>query len=281
MTIRENLDDMSSSFNLQITAKQQTILIFLNDQENITQNELNQRINTLEEDLIFEKSQFLNDVIAKTKRRRVDLEKQHKLKLLQSEIVVLKNNFRQNDFEKTKLLKIESIMKIDTAFKTTMSFVLNNVTTDISHSKRSLKLDKIFAYHEKSIKKHRNYVRDLITIFRMILEKFSIEKFKIVFVMQTLIDEFKKIWYIFEKKNSDHELIFQKYCNYLLNFVENSINRHLHHFQLFIDVKQKEKQSIASFDAHLNSLKNHLIFTSKFRELFIYLSSWDRSWKRH
>jgi hypothetical protein len=111
----------------------------------------------------------------------------------------------------------------------------------ISH-RRTLKLDKIFLYHDKSIKKHRNYVRNLTTIFRLIFDDFSTKNFKIIYVMQFLARESKKIWYRFEKKNFDHEYIFKKYCEHLLDFVKNLINRQLHHAQLFIDIKQKKKQ---------------------------------------
>ncbi len=89
---------------------------------------------------------------------------------------------------------------------------------------RTFKLDKIFLYHDKSIKKHWDYVRNLTTTFHLIFDDFSTKNFKIVYVMQFLAKKSKKIWYCFEKKNFDHEYIFEKYCEYLLNFVENSIN---------------------------------------------------------
>jgi hypothetical protein len=55
--------------------------------------------------------------------------------------------------------------------------------------------------------------------------------------MQSLTEEFKKTWYRFEKQNLDHEYIFKKYCEHLLDLIENSINRHLHHAQFFSNAK--------------------------------------------
>jgi hypothetical protein len=57
--------------------------------------------------------------------------------------------------------------------------------------------------------------------------------FKIVYIMQSLAKEFKETWFRFEKQNFDHEYIFKKYCEHLLNLIKNFVNRHLHHTQFF------------------------------------------------
>ncbi len=125
--------------------------------------------------------------------------------------------------------------------------------------KRTIKFDKIFLYHDKSVKKHRDYVKNLMTTFRLISDDFSTKDFKIVYDMQFLIKKFKKTWYRFKKQNFDYEYIFKKYCEYLFNLIENFVNRHLHHAQLFSNAKQEEKQSMQIFDAFLNNLENQLI----------------------
>jgi hypothetical protein len=94
--------------------------------------------------------------------------------------------------------------------------------------------------------------------------------------MQSLAKEFKKTWYRFEKQNLDHEYTFKKYCEHLLDLIENFVNRHLHHAQLFSNAKQKKKQSMQTFDAFLNNLENQLIsYIEKQRiiHLFIKLRS--------
>jgi hypothetical protein len=74
--------------------------------------------------------------------------------------------------------------------------------------------------------------------------------------MQSLAEESKKTWYRFEKQNLDHEYIFKKYCEHLLDLIENLVNRHFHHAQFFSNAKQKKKQSMQTFDAFLNNLES-------------------------
>jgi hypothetical protein len=110
----------------------------------------------------------------------------------------------------------------------------------------------------------------------LILDDFSTKNFKIVYAMQSLAKEFKKTWYRFEKQNFDHEYIFKKYCEHLLDLIENLVNRHFHHAQLFSNAKQKKKQSMQAFDAFLNNLESQLIsYIEKQRiiHLFIKLKS--------
>jgi hypothetical protein len=99
---------------------------------------------------------------------------------------------------------------------------------------------------------------------------------KIVYAMQSLTEEFKKTWYRFEEQNLDHDYIFKKYCEHLLDLIENSINRHFHHAQLFSNAKQEEKQSMQAFNAFLNNLENQLtsyIEKQRIIHLFIKLRS--------
>jgi hypothetical protein len=110
----------------------------------------------------------------------------------------------------------------------------------------------------------------------LISDDFSTKDFKIVYVMQSLTKEFKKTWYRFEKQNLDHEYIFKKYCEHLLDLIENLVNRHLHHAQLFSNAKQKKKQSMQAFDAFLNNLESQLtsyIKKQRIIHLFIKLRS--------
>jgi hypothetical protein len=164
-------------------------------------------------------------------------------------------------------LKIHRIIQISLGYDelswvrlTSFWRVVSNQREDVTTSrKRSIKFDKISLYHDKLIKEHRNYVRNLTTIFRLIFDDFSTKDFKIVYAMQSLTEEFKKTWYRFEKQNLDHEYTFKKYCEHLLDLIENFVNRHLHHAQFFSNAKQKKKQSMQVFDAFLNNLENQLI----------------------
>jgi hypothetical protein len=94
--------------------------------------------------------------------------------------------------------------------------------------------------------------------------------------MQSLAKKSKKTWYRFEEQNFDHDYIFKKYCEHLLDLIENSINRHLHHAQLFSNAKQEKKQSMQAFDAFLSNFESQLtsyIEKQRIIHLFIKLKS--------
>jgi hypothetical protein len=150
---------------------------------------------------------------------------------------------------------MQSISISKKVVQSTISSQKDDVTTS---RKWTIKFDKISLYNDKSIKKHRNYVKNLTT-FRLISNDFSTKDFKIVYAMQSLAKEFKKTWYRFEKQNLDHEYTFKKYCEHLLDLIENLVNRHFHYAQLFSNAKQEKKQSMQAFDAFLNNLENQLI----------------------
>jgi hypothetical protein len=92
----------------------------------------------------------------------------------------------------------------------------------------------------------------------LIFDDFSTKNSKIVYAMQSLAEESKKTWYRFEKQNLDHDYTFKKYCEHLFDLIENSINRHLYHAQLFSNAKQEKKQSMQIFDAFLSNLESQL-----------------------
>jgi hypothetical protein len=226
----------------------------------------------------------LNERLEQTKRLLRDREKLQKLKKMKTKIRALKRKASEIIEESTK--KIESkeieffsnnLMQSIFISKKIVTSTVSNQKEDVSASrKRIIKFDKIFLYHDKSIKKHRDYVKNLTTTFRLIFDDFSTKNSKIVYVMQSLTKEFKKTWYRFEKQNLDHDYIFKKYCEHLLDLIENSINRHFHHAQFFSNAKQEKKQSMQVFDVFLNNLENQLTFyieKQRIIHLFIKLRS--------
>ncbi len=226
----------------------------------------------------------LNERFEKAKRQLQDRLKLQKLKELKMKIRTLKR--RNNETVEKTTKKIESkeiesfsidLMQSISISKKVVQSIVSSQREDVTASrKRSIKLDKISLYHDKSIKKHRDYVRNLTTTFRLIFDDFSTKDFKIVYAMQSLAEEFKKTWYRFEKQNFDHEYTFKKYYEHLLDLIENFVNRHLHHAQLFSNAKQEKKQSMQAFDAFLSNLENQLtsyIEKQRIIHLFIKLRS--------
>ncbi len=109
---------------------------------------------------------------------------------------------RNNDIVEKITKKIESkkigffsndLMQSTSISKKVVQSTISNEKDDVTTSrKRMIRFDKIFLYHDKLIKKHRDYVKNLTTIFRLISNDFSTKDFKIVYVMQFLIKKFKK-----------------------------------------------------------------------------------------
>jgi hypothetical protein len=142
----------------------------------------------------------LNERFEKAKRQLQNRLKLQKLKKLKTKIRTLKRKDSETVEETTKKIEskkieffsndlMQSISISKKVVQSTISSQRENVTAS---RKRSIKFDKIFLYHDKSIKKHRDYVRNLTTIFRLIFDDFSTKDFKIVYAMQSLTEESKK-----------------------------------------------------------------------------------------
>jgi hypothetical protein len=254
----------------------------LNQSKNFKRIETNSSFDELKKN--FDASKMLmsnlNNRFEQTKRRLQDRIKFQKLKDLKTKIRALKRKISETVEKSTKKIESKKIEFFSNNFmqstfiskKVVTSIVLSQNEDVTTSRKRTIKFDKIFLYHDKSIKKHRDYVKNSTTTFRLIFDDFSTKNSKIVYVMQFLTKEFKKTWYRFEKQNLDHEYIFKKYCEHLLDLIENSINYYFHHAQFFSNAKQKEKQSMQAFDAFLNNLENQLtLYIEKQRIIHLFI----------
>jgi hypothetical protein len=142
----------------------------------------------------------LNERLEKAKRQFQDRLRFQKFKELKTKIRILKREDNETvekttkkiESKKIEFFSIDLMQSISISKKVVQSIVSSQRKNVTASRKRSIKLDKIFLYHDKSIKKHRDYVKNLTTIFRLILDDFSTKDFKIVYVMQSLAEEFKK-----------------------------------------------------------------------------------------
>ena len=65
------------------------------------------------------------------------------------------------------------------------------IVDDISTKKQTIKFKNIEFYHDKIVKEHLNYVRNINTTFKTMFENFQTQKQKIVYAMQFLKNEIK------------------------------------------------------------------------------------------
>jgi hypothetical protein len=142
----------------------------------------------------------MNKRFEKAERQLQDRLKLQKFKELKTKIRILKRRNNETVEETTK--KIESkeieffsndLMQSISIFEKIVQSIVSSQNVNVTASrKRSIKLDKIFLYHDKSMKKHRDYVKHLTTTFRLISDDFLTKDFKIVYIMQSLAKEFKE-----------------------------------------------------------------------------------------
>ncbi len=174
----------------------------LNQTENFRRIETNSFLDELKKNSDASKMLMLNlnERFEQAKRLLRDREKLQKLKKMKTKIRVLKRKASEIIEESTKKIeskKIESfsnnLMQSIFISKKVVTSIVSSQKEDVTTSrKRIIRIDKIFLYHDKSIKKHRDYVKNLTTTFRLIFDDFSTKNLKIVYAMQSLTEKFKK-----------------------------------------------------------------------------------------
>jgi Fe2+ transport system protein B len=188
---------VASTFAFKNLQKNEIMQNDLNQSENFRRTETNSSFDELKKNSDASKMLMLNlnERLEQTKRLLRDREKLQKLKEMKTKIRALKREASEIIEESTKEIEsfsnnlMQSISISEKVVTSTVSSQKEDVTTS---RKRIVRLDKIFLYHDKSIKKHRDYVKNLTTIFRLILDDFSTKNSKIVYVMQSLAKKFKK-----------------------------------------------------------------------------------------
>ncbi len=200
---------VASTFAFKNLQKSEIMQNDLNQSKNFRRTETNSSFDELKKN--FDASKMLmfnlNERLKQAKRLLRDREKLQKLKKMKMKIRVLKR--RANDIIEESTKKIESkkieffsnnLMQSIFISKKVVTSTVSSQRKDVTASrKQTIRLDKIFLYHDKSVKKHRDYVKNLTTIFRLIFDDFSTKNSKIVYVMQCQNDDSETIK---KKKNT-------------------------------------------------------------------------------
>ena len=134
------------------------------------------------------------------------LKKKAKFFKLNVEIQILQKEINANFVMNKKWQIIIEILKI--VFNAEM----------ITQFKRIFKSKELFQYNEKSIREHIDYIWKCIAAFWLIFENFQMKNFKIIFIIQILINELKNFWYCFEKNHFGHQYIFKNFWNFFFKF---------------------------------------------------------------
>ncbi len=131
--------------------------------------------------------------------------------------------------------------------------------------------------HKKTfIRKHREWIYDVKILFQNIFWHFESDEKKILYCMIYLKSESKKLWFNHEETMSAAQQMWFNFIDFLLNLIENSMNRSINVTQQYMNASQRSNQMIQTFAAHLSTLKHQLSLYSnehKWTHLFIKLRS--------
>ncbi len=131
-------------------------------------------------------------------------------------------------------------------------------------------------YHDKIIKEHKEWIRDVKILFQNSSWHFKSDEKKILYCMIYLKNESKKLWFNHEETMSAAQQMWFNFINFLLNLIEDSMNWDIDVTQQYANTLQRSDQMIWTFAAHLSTLKHQLSLYNnkhKWAHLFIKLRS--------
>ncbi len=186
------------------------------------------------------------------------LRKKQKLAAIQSKIETLQviettkrshRAFTQTLTKNSNDLRIVFIMSMMTKW--------NHHEIILQKRRSSISLKK---YHDKIIKEHREWIRDVKISFQNTSWHFESEEKKILYCMIYLKSESKKLWFDHEETMYAVQQMWFNFIDFLLNLIKDSMNRDIDVTQQYANALQRSNQIIWTFTAHLSILKHQLSF---------------------
>ena len=191
----------------------------------------------------------LDEQIAQATQTQDRLQKQRQLENINQEIAALEQGHQaESDVESNPPLEIHAI-----GSKRPSDEVLIRAS-----KRRNIKLKEISEYHGKSRREHCKWVRDANVAFALTPWNFDDDEDKILWAMQSLKGDPKEQWHNERARVPVIANSWEYFTNFLLDKVEDPVNRQLDVNQEFTDAKQRLSQSVAAFDAYLTSLEAQL-----------------------
>ncbi len=131
-------------------------------------------------------------------------------------------------------------------------------------------------YHDKIIREHREWIRDVKISFQNIFWYFENDKKKILYCMIYLKNESKKLWFNHEETMFAAQQMWFDFIDFFLNLIEDLMNWDINVTQRYANALQRSDQIIWTFATHLSILKHQLLLYNdkhKRAHLFIKLRS--------
>ena len=191
----------------------------------------------------------LDEQIAQATQTQDRLQKQRQLENINQEIAALKQGHRaESDVEPNPPIEIHA-----TGSKCPSDEALMHAS-----KRRNIKPKELPEYQSKSRREYREWVRDADVAFALTPWNFDDDTEKILWAMQSLKGDPKEQWHNERARVPVITNSWEYFTNFLLDKVEDPVNRQLDVNQEFTDAKQQLSQSVAAFDAYLTSLKAQL-----------------------
>lgn len=124
--------------------------------------------------------------------------------------------------------------------------------------RRNLRPERLEFYRGKTLKEHREFFRRAENAFRLTPENFLSDNTKIVYAMQYLRGEPEEAWARHYDACNPHTISWSHFKTFLLNLVEDPVNRQLDATQQYQDAKQKQGQTVHAFETYLSELEAQL-----------------------
>ncbi len=216
----------------------------------------------------------INEQLTCVMLQRDELQKKQKLAAIQSKIETLQviETMKRSHWAFTQAFtKNLNNLCIVSIMSTTMKW--NHHEVILQKRRFSMLLKK---YHDKIIRKHREWIRDVKISFWNTSWHFESDEKKILYCMIYLKNESKKLWFNHKETMSAAQQTWFNFINFLLNLIENSMNWDINVTQQYANASQRLDQTIWTFAAHLSILKHQLSLYNdehKRTHLFIKLRS--------
>ena len=220
----------------------------------------------------------IDEQLTRAMLQRDELQKKQKLAAIWSEIETLQV---VETTKRSRSAFIQAFTRVLTKNLNDLRIIsIVSTTTKWTHyeivlQKRRLSM-LLKKYHDKIIRKHREWIRDVKTSFWNTSWYFKSDKKKILYCMIYLKNESKKLWFNHEETMSAAQQTWFNFIDFLLNLIENSMNRSIDVTQQYANASQHSDQTIWMFATHLSILKHQLSLYSdehKWTHLFIKLRS--------
>ena len=217
----------------------------------------------------------IDERIAQATRRRDELKKKQQLKALDKEISRLENATADSDGSSSSSDTEGEVEEIPRDLSEIGSNIEPVVATGKrgSHARRNrdtsetpephlpkLRPMKLNEYHGKSIREHREWTRDAQTAFRQAKAYFRTEESKILYAMGFLKGDAKEMWYNHESEHPADTLTWKDFTTFLLDNIEDPVNRSLDAQQRFEDARQLQSQSVQQFSVYLEGVEAQLYY---------------------